>query len=76
MFFDELSPFVKELTQNPIAFLGGFAAGILRLDLNQDPVKTWLEQQGATPTPPAGGSGGNSGGNSGNGNGPQSISID
>jgi hypothetical protein len=69
MFFTELSPVVQELTRNPIAFLGGFAAGMLRLDLTQDPVKSWLDKQGAGPgpggpTPPASPSG------------PQSISID
>jgi hypothetical protein len=69
MFFTELTPVVQELTRNPIAFLGGFAAGLLRLDLNQDPVKGWLEKQGATP-----GSGG--GPTPPPASGPQSISID
>jgi hypothetical protein len=45
MFLDELSPVVKELTQYPVAFLGGFFSGIFRLNLSDDPVKTWLEQQ-------------------------------
>jgi len=51
MFLDELTPIVKELIEQPVAFLGGFFSGILRLNLNDDPVKTWLEQQkGYTPT--------------------------
>ncbi|NJR69758.1 MAG: hypothetical protein HC771_14665 [Synechococcales cyanobacterium CRU_2_2] len=73
MFFEELSPLLKEMTQNPVAFLGGFAAGILRLDLNQEPVKSWLEKQGAG-VPPGGSGGSGSGGSSSSG--PQSISID
>ena len=72
MFFDELTPIFKEFTQQPIAFLGGFFSGALRLNLADDPVKSWLDEQigstaGTTVT-----------GNSENGNnqGPQSISID
>ena len=45
MFFDELTPIFKEFVQQPIAFLGGFVSGILRLDLYEDPVKSWLDQQ-------------------------------
>jgi hypothetical protein len=76
MFFEELSPFLKEMTQNPVAFLGGFAAGILRLDLTQEPVKGWLEKQGIN-VPPGGGSDGSGGSSGGSGgSGPQSISID
>jgi hypothetical protein len=44
---DELTPILKELTQQPVAFLGGFFSGILKLNLNDDPVKTWLEKEGA-----------------------------
>lgn len=61
---DELKPILHELTQNPTAFLGGLVAGFLRLDLNEDPLKTWLGQQGVAPTPTQKKSG------------PQSISID
>jgi hypothetical protein len=70
MFMDELMPLLKELTQQPIAFLGGFVSGALRLHLTDDPVKTWLDQQAGTAT----GSIHNSA--NGNGGGPQSISID
>jgi hypothetical protein len=45
MFLDELFPIAKELLKNPLAFTSGFAAGMLRLDLNGEPVKTWLAKQ-------------------------------
>ncbi|MEL6135932.1 MAG: hypothetical protein AAFR42_00760 [Cyanobacteria bacterium J06628_6] len=69
MFLDELTPIVQTLVRQPVAFLGGFASGLFRLDLSDDPVKTWLDQQSkaggptppASPTPPKG---------------PQNISID
>lgn len=70
MFLDELTPVVQEITSHPVAFLGGFFSGLFRLNLNDDPVKSWLDQQSgssapASDTPP-----------SSNGSGPQSISID
>ncbi|GAB4210520.1 MAG: hypothetical protein OHK0012_00940 [Synechococcales cyanobacterium] len=45
---------VGEFLSNPIAFCGGFVSGILRLDLHQEPLRSWLEQQGVYPTPPSG----------------------
>ncbi|MBE9209579.1 hypothetical protein IQ244_24390 [Nostoc sp. LEGE 06077] len=45
MFLDELSPIFKELTHHPVSFLGGFFSGVLRLNLKDDPVKSWLDQQ-------------------------------
>ncbi|CBN58682.1 hypothetical protein PN499_10180 [Kamptonema animale CS-326] len=71
MFLNELTPVLKELTQQPIAFLGGFVSGLLRLNLYDDPVKSWLDQQtGSTSyTPPTEE-------NNGNSSGPQSINID
>jgi hypothetical protein len=48
MFFSELTPILKELTQQPITFTGGLVSGILRLSPDQDPLKSWLSQQGAT----------------------------
>ena len=72
MFLDELTPVVKELIEQPIAFFGGFFSGILRLNLNDDPVKTWLEQQnGYTPT-----NGSITEANNGKSEGPQSITIE
>ncbi|KAI4369917.1 hypothetical protein MLD38_018310 [Melastoma candidum] len=35
-------PILKEALKEPVAFLGGVFAGILRLDLNEDPLKEWL----------------------------------
>ncbi|MBC1239552.1 hypothetical protein VF14_06150 [Nostoc linckia z18] len=45
MFIDELSPIFKEFTQHPVSFLGGLFSGVLRLNLADDPVKSWLDQQ-------------------------------
>jgi hypothetical protein len=51
MLLNELTPIFKELTTEPVAFCNGFISGVLRLNLTDDPVKTWLEQQaGFTPT--------------------------
>jgi hypothetical protein len=69
MFLDELQPALKEMIQQPIAFLGGFASGVLRLKLSEDPLKGWLEKQGAAPSSYTDTL-------SGNGSGPQSISIE
>lgn len=72
MFVDELSPFVREIARQPVAFCGGFFSGLFRLDLTEDPVRSWLNKQGATPTASdvAGGI------NNSNPQGPQSIDID
>lgn len=51
MFLDELSPIVKEALKNPVAFAGGFASGLLRLNLNDDPVKSWLDKQSGASVP-------------------------
>lgn len=45
MFLNELTPLLQSGFAQPLAFLGGLCAGMLRLDLSQDPVKTWLDQQ-------------------------------
>jgi hypothetical protein len=51
MLLTELTPILKELTKEPVAFCSGFISGALRLNLTEDPVKTWLEKQaGFTPT--------------------------
>ena len=72
MFVDELTPFVRELARQPVAFCGGFFSGLFRLDLAEDPVKSWLAKQGAAPAV-----GENvSGANSANPKGPQSIDIE
>ncbi len=71
MFLDELTPIFKELTQQPVAFLGGFFSGVFRLNLSDDPVKSWLDQQSGTVSSAATTSTEN-----GKASGPQSISID
>lgn len=69
MFLDELQPMVKEFLQQPLAFAGGFVSGTLRLKLSEDPLKSWLQQQGLTNFTYTDTT-------SDNGSGPQSISID
>jgi len=46
MFFTELTPIFKELTEQPITFMGGLVSGFLRLNPNEDPLKSWLSEQG------------------------------
>lgn len=72
MFVDELTPFVQEMARQPVAFCGGFFSGLFRLDLSEDPVKSWLDKQGAHPATehPSGSSA------SANSKGPQSIDIE
>lgn len=69
MFLEELTPLAKEFVQQPLAFVGGFFAGAFRLNLADDPLRSWLEKQGATVYPSASDSNGRSGG-------PQSIAIE
>ncbi|WP_416672623.1 hypothetical protein [Egbenema bharatensis] len=71
MFFDELTPVFRELAGHPIAFLGGLVSGVLRLNLADDPVKSWLDQQGGVASYPSTASTTN-----GKNSGPQSISIE
>ena len=49
MFLTELAPAFQKLIQQPIAFAGGFASGILQLKLNEDPLAKWLEDRGYSP---------------------------
>jgi hypothetical protein len=48
MFLQELNPIVQELVKEPIAFVNGFVAGLLRLNPEEDPLKSWLDKQGIT----------------------------
>jgi hypothetical protein len=50
MFLTELSPLVQQLTQQPIAFMGGLFTGFLKLSLTEEPVNSWLNQQISAPT--------------------------
>ena len=70
MSFEEFGPIFQELTKNPIAFMGGFVSGVLRLNLQDDPVKTWLEKQGGSSSSSSTPSG------SSKSSGPQSIAIE
>ncbi|ELR99840.1 hypothetical protein [Gloeocapsa sp. PCC 73106] len=67
MFLQELNPIVQEFAKEPLAFINGFVAGALRLNLDQDPLKGWLEKQGLSQL--------NSGNKTDNGNKPEYISI-
>ncbi|MGR3273713.1 hypothetical protein ACSYAD_01260 [Acaryochloris marina NIES-2412] len=72
MFLDELTPLFQEFVSKPVAFMGGFASGLFRLDLNDDPVKSWLDKKGgphdySSPTDHS---------SNQNGGGPQSITIE
>lgn len=71
MFLQELSPLFQEFVQKPVAFMGGFASGLLRLDLSEDPVKTWLDRCGVTLDGVT-----TSSDNRSSSSGPQSIDID
>ncbi|CAK9260137.1 unnamed protein product [Sphagnum jensenii] len=35
-------PILKEVLKEPIAFFGGVFAGLLRLDLNEEPLREWV----------------------------------
>ncbi len=68
MFLTELSPLLRECLAQPLGFVGGLVAGALRLNLQDEPVRTWLAKQGtATTAAPY---------SANMGNGPQSIDID
>ncbi|OLP17110.1 hypothetical protein BST81_17290 [Leptolyngbya sp. 'hensonii'] len=71
MFAEELSPLLKEFAKEPIAFMGGLVTGFLRLNLAEDPVKSWLDRQARGGSHAAG-----MGRHDGNGSGPQSITIE
>jgi hypothetical protein len=72
---DELSPIFRALSEHPVNFVGGFVAGLLRLNLAEDPVKSWLrDQAGQGGVRASMGSDGTPA--TSNGKGPQSIAID
>ncbi|MBG1242894.1 hypothetical protein [Nostoc sp. NZL] len=72
MFIDELSPIFREFIQHPVSFVGGFFSGVLRLNLADDPVKSWLDQQ----IRPNSYTSTTTDGHNGKASGPQQISID
>ena len=71
MFVDELTPIFKQLTGHPVSFMSGFLSGLLRLHLNDDPVKSWLSQQLGSQTYTS-----STTGTHNSTSGPQSIAID
>ncbi|NEO60801.1 MAG: hypothetical protein F6J98_10310 [Moorea sp. SIO4G2] len=72
MFLNELTPIFEEFTQQPVAFLGGFFSGVFRLNLSDDPLKSWLEAQNGSEIYKDGQNRSENDKNQG----PQSISID
>jgi len=61
----EMNEVWKTFLSNPVVFCGGFLSGLLRLDVRQDPLRSWLESQGLrVEDPPA------------STQGPQSIAIE
>ncbi|KAJ3706519.1 hypothetical protein LUZ61_010224 [Rhynchospora tenuis] len=42
--FGGQSPIVRDALKEPVAFMGGLVAGLLRLDLNEDPLKEWISR--------------------------------
>ncbi|AOX02480.1 MULTISPECIES: hypothetical protein [Moorena] len=72
MFLNELTPIFEEFTQQPVAFLGGFFSGVFRLNLSDDPLKSWLEAQNGSEIYKDGHNRSENDKNKG----PQSISID
>jgi hypothetical protein len=46
MFLSELSPVVRELIRQPLAFTSGFVSGIFKLQLDEEPLSGWLTKQG------------------------------
>ncbi|GLU12790.1 hypothetical protein SLE2022_294490 [Rubroshorea leprosula] len=37
-------PILQQALKEPVAFMGGMFAGLLRLDLNDDPLKEWVSR--------------------------------
>ena len=72
MFIDELTPIFREMSGQPVAFLGGLFSGLFRLNLSDDPVKTWLDKQAGKPDSEASKASDQSNKNGG----PQTISIE
>ncbi len=36
------------MTQQPIAFVGGFIVGVLDLNIKEDPLRTWVATEAGT----------------------------
>ncbi|ACC79345.1 MULTISPECIES: hypothetical protein [Nostoc] len=72
MFINELSPIFREFIQHPASFVGGLFSGVLRLNLADDPVKSWLDQQSRSNSYTSS----TTEAHNGKASGPQQISID
>jgi hypothetical protein len=72
MFINELSPIFREFIQHPASFVGGLFSGVLRLNLADDPVKSWLDQQTRSNSYTSS----TTDAHNGKASGPQQISID
>ncbi|MCW5313912.1 hypothetical protein GTQ43_08885 [Nostoc sp. KVJ3] len=72
MFINELSPIFKEFIQYPASFVGGFFSGVLRLNLADDPVKSWLDRKSRSNSCTSS----TTDAHNGKATGPQQISID
>jgi hypothetical protein len=46
MFLTELAPLFQTGLAQPIAFVGGIVAGALRLNLQDEPLQSWLARHG------------------------------
>jgi hypothetical protein len=53
MFLTELSPLMRDCLAQPIAFVGGLVTGALRLNLQDEPLRSWLAKQGNGSSPSA-----------------------
>lgn len=47
MFLEELAPIIKELTKQPVAFMGGFVSAVFKVNPWEEPLYSWLEKQGS-----------------------------
>jgi hypothetical protein len=76
MFLTEVSPLVQECLQHPLGFSSGFICGLLRLNLSDDPLKSWLDRQLGASGESELGRGNPYNGSQPSPGGPQSIAID
>ncbi|KAJ6829941.1 UPF0426 protein, chloroplastic [Iris pallida] len=76
----EDQPILKDAAKEPVAFLGGVFAGLLRLNLNEDPLKEWIartvEASGISPDEVASAEGMGEGGGGRDGGLAQEIEIE
>ncbi|KAK9115480.1 hypothetical protein Sjap_014427 [Stephania japonica] len=42
LFNPDREPILKQALKEPVAFMGGMFAGLLKLDLNEEPLKQWV----------------------------------